>query len=102
LFLDDGAFYFPEIKGIIEGYLLEKVSRHAIAGQFAILRVKMIRVVKVGLVEIGYFEEYYIYKRAYWRNKENAYLPVIFNLDTRNITAFPGEGGSYISSSDLK
>lgn len=100
LFLGDGIFYYPELKAIVEDYFLRMLRQHKIIHEFSIFRIKMVRMVKTGILEFGYFEEYYLYQGLMWRDEEHLYLPIIFNWERGNFN-YPGENGSFITGRDL-
>ena len=97
LFMDVGAFYYPEIKEKIHSYFATYVTPYASRHKFDAIRVKSLRITKVGFAELGFFDEFYLTDDdIMWRDEELAYSPVIFNIDSRLAA-----NGMLITSTDL-
>jgi hypothetical protein len=83
IFVDSGAFFFPEIMAIVDRYFSSRFNASSFRRRYPIFRVKVTHMVKVGFVEVGFFREMYFLTTGHWRNGAYSRWPRIVNFDSR-------------------
>lgn len=98
LFYDAAAFSSREIASVITGYFRKYVNATPVASWADVIRVKAARIVKVGFVKIGYYDEWYMIDNTeYWRDENTVTIPVVADMDRGYLL-----DKSLISTRDLK
>lgn len=85
IFVDSGIFYQKELEQIVIKYFVDKTLDTDLGTNSDAIRVKVIRLVKAGVVKLGFFDEFYLTPGVKsWRSKEMLDLPIIVDLETGN------------------